>query len=102
MTITLDGPISEDLIAYCSMAGKSPQEAATEMLNQELSRYRSKKGRIEIRKASYKNSEKDSSSEKPCYILDSTTIYGRPYYRILDEGRALSVPEELVVPVSPG
>ena len=99
MTITLDGRISADLAAYCSMAGKDPQKAVMEILSQGLSRYRAETGRVEVRKAFYRKSEKSPAPENPCYILGSTTIYGRPYLRILDKDGILNVPKELVEPV---
>lgn len=99
MTITLDGPVSTDFAAYCSITGKDPQKAALEMLSQGLARYRAETGRVEVRKAFYRKSEKDPTPENPCYILGSTTLYGRPYLRILDEDRILNVPEKLVEPV---
>lgn len=88
---------------YCLMTGREKEEAVEIALQQFLGRYKAKDG--EPKKATYlegvtpyerKMAEIENREVEvkkiPCYVLEKTSMMGKPYYRIVVDGMLMSVP----------
>lgn len=79
----------EKLEIYCEMTGKDPEDVVNESVKRTLLYCVSSTKRP--LKAILIETD---GSEELCYILEKTTVFGKPYYRIMADGRVMSVPEK--------
>lgn len=94
LCIILDQTLVKDLKAYAYITNRPISFVIAESLFQRLYPLKNEKsGKIE---AFYGECRNESGEPQMCYVLNETTISGKPYYLIYMDGTFTKVPAEEV------
>lgn len=75
---------------YCKMTGKKAEDVVNEAVERELYYY------VKSDKMPEKAILRDGDKESPCYIIEKTSMFGKPYYQVMVGEIITKVPESHV------